>query len=103
MEVIRWLHKNAPETVSILLTGHGSLESAVTALRSGAHDYLFKPCSTVRLRESIRGGLLKRRERLMYRRLASQLEDDSSVQKILEKLVKNYLKKRQKTNASESE
>lgn len=30
----------------ILLTGFGSLDSALTAFRSGAYDYLLKPCST---------------------------------------------------------
>ena len=29
----------------ILLTGQGTLESAMTALRAGAFDYLLKPCS----------------------------------------------------------
>jgi DNA-binding NtrC family response regulator len=32
-----------PETRVILMTGHGSVEDAVTAMRSGASDYIIKP------------------------------------------------------------
>ncbi len=38
-----------PPTV-IMLTAHGSLESAIEALRQGAHDYLLKPSSPEQLR-----------------------------------------------------
>jgi DNA-binding response OmpR family regulator len=74
MEVLAALHRQAPDTIVIILTAHGSLESAVEALRQGAHDYLFKPCKTVQLRESIRQGLLKRQRQLYQRRVLHQLE-----------------------------
>ncbi len=32
-----------PETDIVLFTGHGDMETAITALRSGAYDYLLKP------------------------------------------------------------
>jgi DNA-binding response OmpR family regulator len=69
LEVLAELRQRWPATSVIILTAHGSLESAVEALRRGAHDYLFKPCKTLDLRESIRGGLIKRREQLQLRRL----------------------------------
>jgi DNA-binding response OmpR family regulator len=74
MEVLSALRQNSPDTVAIMLTGHGSIESAVAALRQGAHDYLFKPCKTVELRESVRQGLLKRQEKLQQRQLLTRLE-----------------------------
>ena len=61
-----------------MLTGHGSLESAVEALRQGAHDYLFKPCKTVELRESIRVGLMNRHQQMRQRELLTQLEQHLS-------------------------
>jgi len=73
-DVLKVLHTRAPDTVVIMLTGHGSLESAVEALRQGAHDYLFKPCKTIELRESIRVGLLNRRQKQKQRELLWQLE-----------------------------
>ncbi len=64
LEVLAELRRRWPATSVIILTAHASLESAVEALRNGAHDYLFKPCKTLDLRESIRTGLIKRQEQL---------------------------------------
>jgi DNA-binding response OmpR family regulator len=77
-DVLKVLHAQAPDTVVIMLTGHGSLESAVEALRQGAHDYLFKPCKTIELRESIRVGLLSRRQKKKQRELLWELEQHLS-------------------------
>jgi DNA-binding response OmpR family regulator len=74
VEVLTALRQRWPDTVIIMLTAHGSLESAVEALRQGAHDYLFKPCKTVQLHESIRQGLLKRQQELQRRNLLHRLE-----------------------------
>jgi DNA-binding response OmpR family regulator len=74
MEVLSEIRRRSPDTAVIVLTGYASLETAVEALRQGAHDYLFKPCKTVELRESIRTGLLKRHREIRQRELLSQLE-----------------------------
>ena len=37
------LHAIAPDARIVVLTGYGSITSAVEALRAGAHDYLSKP------------------------------------------------------------
>lgn len=66
-EILEALHHRSPDTIAIMLTAHGSLESAVTALREEAHDYLLKPCSPSKLRESIRQGLLKRQREIVHR------------------------------------
>jgi DNA-binding response OmpR family regulator len=67
LQVLGKLHERWPDTVAIILTGQASLETAVEALRQGAHDYLFKPARTVELRESVRTGLLKRQAALEAR------------------------------------
>jgi two-component system KDP operon response regulator KdpE len=84
MEVLASLRRQSPDMSVIVLTGHGSMETAVEALRQGAHDYLFKPCKTVQLRESVRTGLLKRQRELQQRKLLSQLEQSltSSLEEI---------------------
>ena len=41
--VLRKLSEAAPQTVPLVMTAHGSVESAVEALRAGAADYLLKP------------------------------------------------------------
>ncbi len=60
IEVLTVLRERSPNTVAIILTAYATLDTAVEALRQGAHDYLFKPCRTEELLESVRSGLLKR-------------------------------------------
>lgn len=45
------LHPDRPNV--ILLTGHGTLETAIAALRYGAFDYLLKPCDDETLIASV--------------------------------------------------
>ncbi len=78
MGVLKVLSHQAPETAVIVLTAHASLETAVEALRQGAHDYLFKPCEPKKLRESVRTGLVKRQRQLRHREVLAQLEQHVS-------------------------
>lgn len=74
IEVLAMLRRLAPETVVIILTANASLETAVEALRHGAHDYLFKPCKPVDLQESIEKGLRNRQPELRQQALLTQLD-----------------------------
>ncbi|MDX1520505.1 MAG: response regulator transcription factor [Anaerolineae bacterium] len=84
MELLGELRKRDPDTVVIVLTAHASLDTAVEALRQGAHDYLFKPCKTIDLRESVRRGLQNRQKMLKQQSVLRQLEKhlSSSLQNI---------------------
>lgn len=74
IEVLKALKRMTPNTAAIVLTAHGSLETAVEALREGAHDYLFKPCKTSRLRKSVRTALTKTRREERRLEVLSNLE-----------------------------
>ncbi len=50
IEVIGKTKELAPGTETVVLTGKGSTETAVQALRYGAFDYMQKPCKLVELR-----------------------------------------------------
>ena len=50
LEAIRW---RWPNTVVIILTAHGSLESAMTAIRDGVDGYLLKPVEPEQVRDAI--------------------------------------------------
>ncbi len=55
-----------PDTPAIiLLTGHGSLDSAIEAVRLGAFDYLLKPCRIAHLLERLAQAIEWRQERLL--------------------------------------
>jgi len=63
IEVLRRAREIAPQTLVILVTAYASLETAVEALRQGAHDYIIKPL----IFEDVLGKL---RRLLDYRQLA---------------------------------
>jgi DNA-binding response OmpR family regulator len=68
MEVVRVLGQMSPDTEIILLTAHGSMETAVDALRHRVHDYLLKPASPKQILESVERGLIRRESRLEQRK-----------------------------------
>ncbi len=49
IDVIRTVQSTVPETEIILITGYGTIESAVEAIQAGAFDYLTKPFSNQHL------------------------------------------------------
>ena len=50
MELLTRIKESQPQTVVVMLTAQGSIESAVEAMRSGAYDYIPKPVDPARLR-----------------------------------------------------
>lgn len=74
LEVLRTAHKISSETLIIVLTAHGSLDSAIEALRQGAHDYLIKPASPDQVLGSVAGALARRAESQHKKMLLGQLE-----------------------------
>lgn len=61
-------------TIVIMLTGYGSLDSAIAALRAGAFDYLTKPVNLAHIIESVERGLEKQREEARRQQLIAHLE-----------------------------
>ena len=78
IQILSYLRETSQEMSVIVLTGHATLDTAVDALRLGAHDYLFKPCEANMLRASIKSGLQKRLQAQNQQTLLSRLEQDLS-------------------------
>jgi len=45
MQLMRAMHERRLTPITIVLTGHGTVQSAVEAMKLGASDYLIKPCN----------------------------------------------------------
>ena len=43
LELLDIIRENHPQTVALVITGYGTIESAVKAIKQGAYDYLTKP------------------------------------------------------------
>lgn len=68
----------------LLLTGHGTVETAIEGMRSGAYDYLMKPCEIDELIEKINGAFAVKQERDLR---LKQAEERSRLDK-LEKAIR---------------
>src|SRR3989449_2647128 len=74
LDVLKAVRERYPETVTIMLTGYASLESAIQALRAGAYDYLVKPSEVEELRATVARGLERRRLGQEVRERVAELE-----------------------------
>lgn len=74
IEVLQQTPEIAPEAQVIIMTAHGSLETAIDALREGAHDYLLKPAEPNEILASVNRAIEEQNEVDRRRRLIGQLE-----------------------------
>jgi len=83
MELLRRVHErpNPPEV--IMLTGQGTIETAVEAMKLGAYDYLTKPYSINELDVRVRQAAEKRNLRVDNQRLRAQIERKSATPEII--------------------
>jgi len=65
LDLVRLVQEKHLRTELVVLTGHGSIDSAIAAMRAGAFDYLRKPCSVAELEVAIAKAL--ERQRLIER------------------------------------
>lgn len=72
--VLNEVRRNAPLTISVVLTGFASVESAIAALQEGAYDYLVKPCDIETMKHTIRRGVEHRRLMLAEQKARADLE-----------------------------
>ena len=59
-ETLRALKKDDKWLEVVILTGHGSIDSAVECTKSGAYEYLQKPCKLDELLEALKNAYQKR-------------------------------------------
>lgn len=82
-QLLEWATKNKPETSVILLTGYGTIESAVEAIRLGAFDYLTKPVIDDELQLAIQRALGQKEIINENKQLKAQLDQKFGVSNIV--------------------
>jgi len=75
LQVMEAAKELSPDTVVIMLTAYGTLESAIQAMRRGAYDYLIKPCGAREIVASVESGLARRRQERRRQELVSRVEE----------------------------
>ena len=74
LSVLAQIRRQSPLTISVVLTGFASVESAIAALQEGAYDYLVKPCDIDSMRHTIKRGVEHRRLMLAEQKARADLE-----------------------------
>jgi len=74
LSVLNRIRRQAPLTISVVLTGFASVESAIAALQEGAYDYLVKPCDIESMKHTIRRGVEHRRLMLAEQKARADLQ-----------------------------
>jgi two-component system, NtrC family, response regulator AtoC len=70
MEVLRAYRQKSPETIIIMMTAFGSIETAIRAIKEGAYDYVSKPFKLDEIKLTLQRALEQRRlveENIHYR------------------------------------
>jgi DNA-binding NtrC family response regulator len=82
-EFLRGVGAETPGLPVIVLTGHGTVENAVAAMRNGAYDFLTKPVNLDRLSILVRRALENRTLVLNHRRMEEELAQRKQFQTII--------------------
>jgi signal transduction histidine kinase len=75
LELLQSAHKTNPNLVSIIMTGEGTIATAVEAMKSGALDYILKPFKLSAILPVLERALAVRRLRLENVMLACRVEE----------------------------
>jgi len=82
-ELLAKILAESPGTPVIILTGHGTVEAAVKAMRAGAWDFLTKPVNLDYLSLLVKQAMGNRELSLKHKRLLEELEKGKSFQAII--------------------
>lgn len=78
-EVLRKVTAETPGIPVIILTGHGSIDSAVDAMRHGAYDFLTKPLNLDQLDMIVKRALESREMSLQHQQLKKEIEGKNAL------------------------
>ncbi|HUX12766.1 MAG TPA: sigma-54 dependent transcriptional regulator [Spirochaetia bacterium] len=84
-EVLRSVAGSHPTVPVIILTGHGTIETAVKAMRDGAYDFLTKPVNLDRLSLLVKRALQTRELVLQHRALQDEVSKQRQFRNIIGK------------------
>ncbi|MFI5280089.1 MAG: sigma-54-dependent transcriptional regulator, partial [Gemmatimonadales bacterium] len=77
--VLKQLRQNDPGAIVVMISGHGSIQTAVEATQLGAHDFLEKPLDTDRVLLTIRNALAHVTLEREVRALKARIEEHHAI------------------------
>lgn len=61
LELLREVARTSPDTLTVIMTGFGTVETAIDAMKRGAYDYILKPFKVEEIIHIVQRGLDKQR------------------------------------------
>lgn len=74
LQLLSEISKTNPDILTVMMTGHGSIDSALEAMKRGASDYLMKPLNLEEIIVRLQKVLDERRRFVRLKDFATQLE-----------------------------
>jgi two-component system response regulator PilR (NtrC family) len=87
LELVQHIQQRHPQVPVAMITAHGSVDTAIQALKAGAFDFLSKPLDLTRLRELVSSALRLRAPSASESRLEKRLLGDSPPMQALRKQI----------------
>jgi two-component system response regulator PilR (NtrC family) len=82
-EVLKRIKEISPDTIVVMITAFGNIESAIKAMKLGAYDYINKPFNIEDIRLRVGKAIEKKREREELEVLREKVEITYSVENII--------------------
>lgn len=82
-EVVKRVTTETPGIPVIVLTGHGSIDAAVEAMKSGAYDFLTKPLNLDQLNLIVKRALENRELSLQHKLLKEEIESSAYLEQMI--------------------
>src|SRR3546814_790881 len=79
LELLDVIHERHPELPVVIISGHGNVETAVSAIKKGAYDFIEKPFKADRLILIVRRAIEAYRLRRENTELRTRVGDDMSL------------------------
>ncbi len=96
LELLKYLSVHHPDTVTVIMTGFGTVQTAIDAMKHGAYDYLLKPFKVEEVLHLVGRGMDKRRlsaenlrlrEALSLYRVSEEIAASLSLEQVLSTLA----------------
>jgi DNA-binding NtrC family response regulator len=91
LEVLEQIIKNKPESTVVMISGHGTIDTAVEAIKKGAFDFIEKPLDLNRLLITLRNAsdktALVKETQILKQKVSGKFEiigESASIKKMLE-------------------
>ncbi|HUL42740.1 MAG TPA: sigma-54 dependent transcriptional regulator [Bacteroidota bacterium] len=83
IDLLRYIRQTLPDATVMMITGFGSVQTAVDAMRSGAFDYITKPCNNDELVIKIKRAVDESRRAKELVRLRNLLQGEANFSNVI--------------------